>query len=116
MTAPSEEHDKYWIRALFADSDTPDYTGKWMLFVPVDQLDTAWAVIKQETEAGRLGISAKVATAKDNPNAASRDVRLICVYTRDSRNLDTSAGFWRHCVHWVTTSGCTTRKTAPRSP
>lgn len=88
MTAPSEEHDKYWIRALFADSDTPDYTGKWMLFVPVDQLDTAWAVIKQETEAGRLGISAKVATAKDNPNAASRDVRLICVYTRDSRDLD----------------------------
>ena len=59
-----------------------------MLFVPVDQIDTARAVVKQETEAGRLGISAKVATAKDNPNAASRDVRLICVYTPDCRDLD----------------------------
>jgi hypothetical protein len=35
------------------------------------------------TEEGRLGDSAKVATARTNPNAVDQDKKVICVYTYD---------------------------------
>jgi hypothetical protein len=41
------------------------------------------AKIKAATARGLLGSGAKVATMKQNPNAASPDTRVICVYTYD---------------------------------
>lgn len=58
--------------------------GKWLLFVPAAKIDDAWAAIKQTTQEGRLGGSAKVATARPNPNATNPNVRVICVYTYDA--------------------------------
>jgi hypothetical protein len=57
--------------------------GKWLLFVPVTLIDDAWAKIKSAVEEGRLGDSAKVATALPSPNASSSAERVICVYTYD---------------------------------
>jgi hypothetical protein len=42
-----------------------------------------WIRIKHATEHGRLGDSAKVATAKPNPNASDPVTKVICVYTYD---------------------------------
>jgi hypothetical protein len=84
---PSEVFDAFWIHAERRDrSSYPDHTergGKWMLFIKTPEIDTWWTKIKAATEDGLLGGSAKVATMKPNPNAASADTRVVCVYTYD---------------------------------
>ncbi len=84
---PSEVRDTYWIFAeRMAGHPYPDHTaagGKWMLFIKTAEIDRWWETIKTATEAGILGGSAKVATMKPNPNAASPDTRVICIYTYD---------------------------------
>jgi hypothetical protein len=61
--------------------------GKWLIFVDRDKVDEAWRVIRDETIAGRLGISTKVSTAKPNPDSRD-DRKVIFVYTRDWRDED----------------------------
>jgi Basophilic leukemia-expressed protein Bles03 len=56
--------------------------GKWLIFVDRDKADEAWRIIRDETIMGRLGISAKVSTAKPNPDSRD-DRKVIFVYTRD---------------------------------
>ena len=83
---PSEETDTYWLRAERKAGTYPasgDNRGKWLVFVPVPQIDEVWAKVKLATEKGMLGSSAKVATARPNPNAKNPDSRVICVYTYD---------------------------------
>jgi hypothetical protein len=80
---PSQVTDAYWI---YADSPAireadARRTGKWFVFVPARQVDRWWELIRLATEQGRLGISAKAATARHNELATSQ--RLICVYTSD---------------------------------
>jgi hypothetical protein len=76
----------YWI-VQDAPSSPPDAiederAGKWLIFTEPDQVDAAWRRVRDATVAGTLGISAKVSTAKPNPD--SRDTRkVIYVYTRD---------------------------------
>lgn len=83
---PSEVTEDYWLHADRKTGTYPADTenrGKWLVFVPISQVDEVWAKIKLATEAGRLGSSAKVATARPNPNATNPDARVICVYTYD---------------------------------
>ncbi|KLK88484.1 hypothetical protein SZ63_05565 [Methanoculleus sediminis] len=83
---PSKTTRMYWI---VQDAPEPsgrglddDQVGKWLIFVAADEVDEAWRKIRDETVKGSLGISAKVSTAKPNPD--SRDERsVIYVYTRD---------------------------------
>ncbi len=56
-------------------------TGKWLVFADISELDTTWQKIKKATREGILGIGAKAATAKPNPNATSSNEKVICVYT-----------------------------------
>ena len=83
---PSQVTDAYW---LYAERKTGTYPpdsencGKWLIFVPLSQIDEVWAKVKLATEEGRLGSSAKVATARPNPNATNPDTKVICVYTYD---------------------------------
>lgn len=65
---------------------SPLNVGKWMLFIPVNNIDDIWKTIKRETEIGNLGISAKVSTMLENPNALNNNIKLICVYTNDYEN------------------------------
>lgn len=65
------------------------YAGKWLLFVPRAKVDQAWATIVEETQAGRLGQNAKVATrmnVEHNRRARNRAVHVTCVYTVDARD------------------------------
>jgi Basophilic leukemia-expressed protein Bles03 len=83
---PSKTTQMYWI-VLDAPGSAPEAiedenAGKWLIFQEPDQVDTAWKKVRDATVAGELGISAKVSTAKPNPD--SRDNRkVIYVYTKD---------------------------------
>ena len=83
---PSKTTRMYWI---VQDAPEPserglddDQVGKWLIFAPPAEVDEAWRKVRDATVEGTLGISAKVSTAKPNPD--SRDERsVIYVYTRD---------------------------------
>jgi hypothetical protein len=83
---PSEVTDVYWLYAKRKSGVYPEHAergGKWLIFVPEQQIDEVWEKIALATEQGLLGGSAKVATAKPNPNAVDPNKRVICVYTYD---------------------------------
>ena len=83
---PSQILDTYWVKAN-ARTNRVQFTsrsGKWLIFVPVDELDDAWAKVKQATEAGLLSNHSKAATGLPNPNAADPSKKVICVYTYDA--------------------------------
>jgi Basophilic leukemia-expressed protein Bles03 len=87
---PSQVTGAYWIFAHAPGQHKPQdgRSGKWMLFVPAQQVDTWWARIRAATGDGSLGIAAKAATARPNPLETSPRTRLICVYTRDWQDRD----------------------------
>jgi hypothetical protein len=83
---PSQVTDKYWLSAHRLDNNYPQHTlrsGKWMIFLPWDQIDQAWENIKSITINGYLGLSSKVSTKKSNPNAKDPNMGVIIVYTYD---------------------------------
>ena len=83
---PSEVTDIYWIYATRKKGKYPKPTprsGKWLIFVSLKNVDEVWAKIKKAVEEGKLGDSAKVATAKPNPLATDPNTKVICVYTYD---------------------------------
>ncbi len=83
---PSEVSEAYWIGAERKKGVYPDHTengGKWLIFVPLTQVDEVWEKIRRATEEGKLGGSAKASTARPNPNARDPNTKVICVYTYD---------------------------------
>lgn len=83
---PSKTTQMYWI-VQDAPESAPEAiedenAGKWLIFQEPDQVDAAWTKVRDATVAKELGISAKVSTAKPNPD--SRDSRkVIYIYTKD---------------------------------
>lgn len=83
---PTKTTQMYWI-VLDAPGSAPEAiedenAGKWLIFQESDAVDAAWKKVRDATVAHELGISAKVSTAKPNPD--SRDNRkVIYVYTKD---------------------------------
>jgi hypothetical protein len=83
---PSRTTQMYWI-VVDAPGSAPEAiedenAGKWLIFQEPEKVDISWIKVRDATVAGMLGISAKVSTAKPNPD--SRDTRkVIYVYTRD---------------------------------
>ena len=83
---PSEVTDRYWLYAERKIGNYPKPTkncGKWLIFVPIIQVDAIWAKVKIATEEGKLGNASKVSTAKPNPNSSNSKKSVICVYTYD---------------------------------
>ncbi|MCX6693909.1 MAG: DUF1917 domain-containing protein [Methanomicrobiales archaeon] len=86
---PSRTTQMYWV-VQDAPDTRPDaiedeLAGKWLIFLPPDEVDKAWCRVRDATCEGLLGISAKVSTAKKNPEA--RDTwKVIYVYTPDWRD------------------------------
>ncbi|MBN1195450.1 MAG: DUF1917 domain-containing protein [Methanomicrobiaceae archaeon] len=88
---PGRTTRMYWII-----QDAPDFRpgavddergGKWLIFIDRDHADEIWRRIRDATADGRLGISAKVSTAKTNPE--SRDERVVIyVHTTDWEDED----------------------------
>lgn len=87
---PSQVTDDYWVYADGPAADEADAgrIGKWLVFVPARRIDQWWELVRLATGQGRLGISAKAATARHNDLATSARTKLICVYTRDWQDQD----------------------------
>jgi hypothetical protein len=83
---PTKTSQTYWI-VQDAPGSAPEAiedenAGKWLIFQDPEQVDTVWRKVRDATVACELGISAKVSTAKPNPD--SRDNRkVVYVYTKD---------------------------------
>ena len=90
---PSGVVEEYW---LYAENKGKkfyeDYTkncGKWMIFANKgEELDLIWKQVKELTEKGLLVDSCKVSTTKENPNALTRDMGVICIYTYNSNDKE----------------------------
>ncbi len=88
---PTKTVQSYWIVQDAPDTDPhateDEKAGKWLIFVMPDVVDELWRKIRDLTWSNELGISAKVSTAKKNPD--SRDIRKVFyVYTADWENED----------------------------
>ena len=86
MTKPSEVTNSYWLYAHRKHGVYPKHSekgGKWLIFIPLQQIDTVWEKVKNAVEQGNLGYAAKVSTARKNPNAVDSETKVICVYTYD---------------------------------
>lgn len=84
--APSEVRDVFWLYAYRKTGTYPvdtERSGKWLVFVYVQNLDATWAKIKNATEQGLLGSRAKTATVRPNPLAYHENAKVICVFTYD---------------------------------
>jgi len=83
---PSKTTLMYWI-VQDAPGAAPNQVddekvGKWLIFLEPDQVDEGWKRVRDDTCAGLLGFSAKVSTAKPNPESRDRR-KVIYVYTKD---------------------------------
>lgn len=90
MQRPSQVTDAFWIVAGSSARGYPSSTsasGKWLLFVRRDQVDDSWEKVRRALGQGKLGASAKVSTARPNPNATNPGNHVICVYTYDSDDV-----------------------------
>ncbi|KAL2865842.1 DUF1917 domain-containing protein [Aspergillus lucknowensis] len=74
--APLQRELEQHLFSLARDTNT--VTGKWMMFISDDCVDSYWRPVADATMRGQLGIAAKVAT-----NDGQGRSRLIAVYTRD---------------------------------
>jgi hypothetical protein len=83
---PTKTTQMYWI-VQDAPGSAPEAiedenVGKWLIFQEPDMVDAVWKKVRDATVALELGISAKVSTAKPNPD--SRDNRkVVYIYTKD---------------------------------
>ena len=87
---PSRVSRVPWLYAYRRTGTYPAATersGKWMVFVPIYDVDRAWAVIKDATEKGSLGDGSKCSTMWENAHATDRETKVICVYTYDGGDL-----------------------------
>lgn len=120
---PTKTTRSYWIQqdrpGVSSGATANEEAGKWLIFLPPEEVDEAWQKIRNATVEGTLGIGAKVSTAKENED--SHDERkVIYVFTENwadeadvmrvreelknlgfvdrigyKRNLDTYAGEYR---------------------
>ena len=86
---PSRTTRMYWIVQdapdIKPDAIEDELAGKWLIFLPPEMIDEAWVLVRNATCRNELGISAKVSTAKPNPD--SRDsMKVIYVYSPDWRD------------------------------
>jgi hypothetical protein len=85
---PTEVTDLWWIHVSAPGQPqlAGRASGKWLVFVPVRYVDQYWRIVKQAVQDDTLGPSAKVATARPNPNQIDPTRRPIVVYTADWRD------------------------------
>jgi hypothetical protein len=86
---PSRTTKMFWIVQdapdMRPDAIEDELAGKWLIFLTPDKVDEAWMKIREATCRKELGISAKVSTAKPNPDSRD-DMKVIYVYTSDWRD------------------------------
>jgi hypothetical protein len=92
---PMDVTDASWLWAYRQTGTYPEHGrngGKWLVFAPIDAINSVWCTIREATERGELGATSKVSTAKPNPNANDKSEKVICVFTYDHTD---EADVWR---------------------
>lgn len=87
---PSEEQSPFFLWAYADRTAYPAPTqrsGKWLIFVPRNDVDAVWPKIREAVKHGKLGACAKVSTARPNPNSPDPHRHVVCVYTYDSEDV-----------------------------
>lgn len=87
---PSQITDEFWVWVEVTNQQPYDEScvGKWQVFVDRAHVDEAWTNVAALVLAGELGPSAKVSTARPNPNAVGGpDTHVVIVYAQDWRDL-----------------------------
>jgi predicted RecB family nuclease len=91
---PTEITEDYWVYASVVKPQRHPQkfkqikSGKWLVFSDINDHDSVWQKIKRATQDGLLGVGAKAATSKPNPNAPSADEKVICIYTYNWLDID----------------------------
>jgi hypothetical protein len=82
---PSRIKQISWVYAINQKTYPVDTirSGKYLLFVNMNQIDTVWEIIKNATINGLFGDSSKVSTRSHRKQKKS-DQHVICIYTYDS--------------------------------
>lgn len=84
MLGPERDAMKQQIEELAIE--TKVLTGKWMLFPTVNNVPRTWRTICEAVSENRLGPEAKLATGSNK--AEDDGIRVICVYTKDFRDVE----------------------------
>lgn len=90
----------HWIHAISPTAPhhlDPLLVGKWLIYISCRHVGYCWPRVREATEAGTLGISAKISTdwgkAHDLVGIIAEGIggwrdHVICVYTADWRNRE----------------------------
>ncbi len=87
---PSQTNHQCWIYAVhpkyeqIAKKVKFELVGKWLIFVPLKEVDATWEIIKKAVESGLLGYCAKVSTNAKTPY--DPNTKVICVYTTNYKD------------------------------
>lgn len=83
---PSKEIYRYWVPARpskkFDHLDNSKF-GKWLIFVPVKDIDKVWEQIKISTKQNLLGFSSQSSTELGWYEHKKPPHYVICVHTYD---------------------------------
>jgi hypothetical protein len=91
MPSPLEVDGQFWLRVERKEGVYPGSTersGKWLFYTRDEDIERVWRLVTIATEKGELGSSAKCATAKPNRRQARPGMKVICVYTYDSNDVE----------------------------
>ncbi len=95
VTAPcSAPRGHSWVRSYAPSqvSSNPFLTGKWLIYVQCRYVEYCWSRVRDATEAGTLGIAAKVKThfgMENDPNRFhSPSDHVVCVFSADLLDLE----------------------------
>ncbi len=90
----------HWLHAINPDrmhDIDPIHVGKWLIYISCRHVDYCWSRVRDATEEGTLGISAKISTdwgkAHDLVGMISEGLggwrdHVVCIYTADWRNRE----------------------------
>jgi hypothetical protein len=78
----------FWVSVTSARSAEPEFTGKWLVFVPSASVGRWWPAIRDACLAGDLGPRAKCSTLLGELHSPHgiRGTYVICAYTADHRD------------------------------
>jgi hypothetical protein len=81
---PMEDTESFWHYAAneFGFSSKYHRTGKWIIYVPDDELDDTWETVAKAVSQG-IAPFAKCSTARPNPRQESHGSKIIVVYVHD---------------------------------
>jgi hypothetical protein len=106
---PTEVTEEEWIYADASDNYIENLDdsyleydfdkiggGKWMLFVRISDLDDLWTKVRNLTVKDQLGSTANTSTMMPNATARDPNVKLICVFVKETSNfVEVATVLWK---------------------